>query len=535
MVSLRGDFAYGADPPCRWQTGLRADQMLRRSQTMPGAALQPLARDDVTAQPWSSRQLAVLLLIVLCGTALRLFHVQLWSFGDDEVRTWQGITAAAGGPMGVLSGEQGHHPLVLMGLRWLLDTGLLPFHGEGWLRLPFVFAGVTTVPLLALTGRQLVGDNRVALVAAALLAVHPWHVALSQTAAPRVFMLLFALGALGAALAKGGRRAWWRHVVCALGAVLAIGSDAGGWLLLPMLAAGWLARSWPLVRGRVAIGYAVVWLGVPLLPALGLQWSAGSLGSGGAPSSDVLAALLEVVRWPVVILASAALFVWRPVPLLHALVLASPLVSVSLADWAGVPIAIDALVIVLPVLLLLAAQTCWRCFDLVRAGVATEGRGAALAAALVPVALSLSLLVDSCLHVTAYEGQRPPWRLASRLATDASEPHGVLVGTASGWSSLVFYLRRNHWRGLVADPHPGTWVEALDLTDPAAALTLLLAGANGKAVMLVLLRSELASIDADPAAKALLSNSFRPVEVLATAFRAGQASLFVFRAIDSAR
>lgn len=94
----------------------------------------------------------------------------------------------------MLASERGNYPVVFFGLRWLMELGGLPSSGEGWLRLPFAFFGILCVPMLALVGDLLVG-RRTALLAAALLAVHPWHLEISQSARGVGVALFFACSA----------------------------------------------------------------------------------------------------------------------------------------------------------------------------------------------------------------------------------------------------------------------------------------------------------------------------------------------------
>lgn len=483
--------------------------------------------------PWTQRQLAVLLGLVVIAAVLRLLRVEAWSFGGSEVATWAAMTRPFAGSAGI-EDPYALHPLVVMLMRALLDTGVLPFADEAWLRLPFVFAGITAVPVMALTGKRLLGDPRMALVATGLLAVHPWHVATSQSATPVGVSLLFALAALGAAPAPGSGRPYLRWVTSVLCALLAIGCHPGGWLVLPMLVAKAVADAWPRLATSARIAAVVGLFAAPLLPLLGLLWSGWSLTGGAGAAVDPFAACVEAVGWPTLVLASAAYLVVRPLPATVAFDGAAAVLALCFVALVGVPIAAEAVVVVLPGLLFLATLTCWHTFQFVRAGLAVERRLVTAASALVLATLVLTLLVDSVLYLTVHEGRRPRWREAAALTGDAvASRRGILVGAGSGWPSLTYYLRPNHWRDLRIDPHPRKRVVPLALAAPATDLTELLAMAHGEVVFLVLRGWEFAAVEAEPAAKAQLWASFRLVEVMATPLHGGEESLYLFRSLEA--
>lgn len=177
-----------------------------------------------------------------------------------------GLQPPLGADAGFYAAPESRAPLLHLLLRALVDHGLLPSLGEGSLRLPFVFFGLLTVPVLGLVLRRWCGPG-VALAAAVLLAFHPLHVQASQTAATPVMVPL--LGLLAAAAFHGERPRWF-----AGGAALLAGlADPLGY------AAAWTAWRRP---GRGAVVRALPWL------ALGL------LLLGGA---------LPAWRWPLLVLA----------------------------------------------------------------------------------------------------------------------------------------------------------------------------------------------------------------------------------------
>ena len=481
---------------------------------------------------WSGRELLVLFAITGVAAALRLFRIEQWSVSATEAATWRSITQPMDGASGILAGEAGPYPLVPLALRWLIDVGLLPFHGEGWLRLPFAFAGIVAVPLAALVA-NLVAARGAALLAAGLLAVHPWHVAQSQTADPAGIALLFSLGSMAAAVAGRGASRWPYRLLCAFGAMLTLLTHAAGWLLLFLLAAGWVASRWPAAspRGRRLLAGALL-LGL-LLPPLAVA-AVGPLD--GAPVEvvgEALRSFAEALGVPLLIVAVASMALWRPAPGRVLLGVLTPIAAACLAEALGFRTGPDVLLFLLPPFLLLAAVAMLRCFELVRAGLPGGPRPAVAAAALAPFALGCSLLVDTVLYSVAHQGFRPPWRLAAGATLNrVGTGRGLLVGAAVGWPNLNFYLRPNHWRGSATDPHPGIRVAALDLADPIAALRELVAAARGASVAVALRCDEVDRVDALPAGKALLRRSFRLERVLPCPLDMRDETLYVFRAVD---
>src|SRR5262249_22530340 len=79
----------------------------------------------------------------------------------------------------------GHPPLQYL-VGWLVGGAHAT---EGWLRTPFVAAGVAGVVATGYLGRRLLGTST-GLLAAALLAISPLHVELSQLARPYAFLVL---------------------------------------------------------------------------------------------------------------------------------------------------------------------------------------------------------------------------------------------------------------------------------------------------------------------------------------------------------
>ncbi len=97
---------------------------------------------------WPRADLAWLVGITAVAALLRLYRLEQWSLSVDEAETWRAATESLADSPGLLARTTDLHPLCYVSLRLLLDNGVLPFHGEGWLRVPFTFVGILTVPLL---------------------------------------------------------------------------------------------------------------------------------------------------------------------------------------------------------------------------------------------------------------------------------------------------------------------------------------------------------------------------------------------------
>lgn len=133
-----------------------------------------------------------LLGITVLASFLRLYRIGEWSFWVDEAHTFRDATSD------FAQFRQSHvarYPLSFLLLRGML--WILPSTGEGWLRLPFAFFGIATVPALAFVARGMVGRTA-ALLAATLLAMSPWHIYWSQNCRSYAMVCFLAVLAMGA-------------------------------------------------------------------------------------------------------------------------------------------------------------------------------------------------------------------------------------------------------------------------------------------------------------------------------------------------
>lgn len=102
-------------------------------------------------------------------------------------------------------------------------------------RLPAALAGTLSVPAMYTVGALLFRSRRSGLIAAAMLAISPWHLQFTR-AAREVAFLLLALLLLAAALLAAVHTASWLYIGAAGAALLAIYSYPGGPLIAPALA-----------------------------------------------------------------------------------------------------------------------------------------------------------------------------------------------------------------------------------------------------------------------------------------------------------
>ncbi len=149
--------------------------------------------------PARRRRRGLLLLVVAAAAALRLVPLGLDSFWLDEATT----ARASGLPFGdmlVDRARAGHPPLFFV-LTWLLTR--LPGPDELLLRLPAALAGVGAVWVLYRLTEALAGRGA-ALLAAALLAVHPQQLELASMA--RAYAVVALVGLASSWLLVAGEK-----------------------------------------------------------------------------------------------------------------------------------------------------------------------------------------------------------------------------------------------------------------------------------------------------------------------------------------
>ena len=140
-------------------------------------------------------QLLLLLAITLVAAALRFYKLGAWSFWIDELYTIGRIQAHYSSLESALRNIPPHVNWVptslLISALAIRDLGV----SEWSARLVPALIGVVSIPVLYLPTRRILGVG-VALVAALLLAISPWHLFWSQNARFYTALMLFSMLAL---------------------------------------------------------------------------------------------------------------------------------------------------------------------------------------------------------------------------------------------------------------------------------------------------------------------------------------------------
>lgn len=257
-----------------------------------------------------------LLLILLAGTLLRIWGLAGLIWEEDELYTLRdsadlGAEAAAGGAPGIAA-----RPLYYLFQHLLL--GIFP-PTKVFLRLPPLVFGVAGIWATWHLGRTAFG-RRAGLVAAALVAVSPWHLYASQFA--RYWSLVYLLAALafGGLIAAIESDQRGRYIVAAVTIVLGMATHPT--FLFP-LAGAVVALHLVDSHGRFGLirptGAAVRWLWLPTLAATAI----------GFVALKLLARPESLQNWSTRGIAAS----FRLVP--------------AMVQWAGVPIVIGAMASVL--------------------------------------------------------------------------------------------------------------------------------------------------------------------------------------------
>jgi hypothetical protein len=429
-------------------------------------------RTILTEGTFSPRQAWILLGITVLAALLRFTGLGTWSLWVDEAHTWRDATMPLGGQLGFLAQQRAMYPLSFLLLRGLMSLGLLGGGTEEWLRLPFAFCGILTVPVLAYFGARVVG-RRAALLASFFLAICPWHIYWSQNARGYVMVPFFVI--MGTIQfwrgCERGRR--WPIVLGLLNIIVGGLFHPTAFAMLPTLI------FYPLLR-RVRRFGRWFWLpiggGLLLLvvaPALVAKLSPYDdfLRSKGAGSVTHLATTSAYYfRVPLILIAtaSAALLFWSE--------LRNRVVFLS--TWALFPLLLLAAVgssvaqvtaryafAALPAFLLLAAAGSVRFAQLV--GQAVGPRRAAerlLPAIVLPAVLAADFLSYDFLYFRHQHGDRARWREATAIVQKLANSRPIRVLTTNQPSTL-YYLDPQFYRdpkAMRGEPRPGLEVIGIE-------------------------------------------------------------------------
>lgn len=371
----------------------------------------PLPHPPAAAVPsWTPRAAAALLGLTLAAAALRLAGIGSWAYAESEALGWLWLAEPLGAALP--APPQRLAPAGWLALHALVDAGLLPLRGEGWARLPAALAGTCAVPLLALAVRPY-GGVGAALLAAALVAVHPAALAASQALDPA--MLAAVLGLAAAAAMRTRRLA----IAAALALLAAATSPGAIGLPVAML----LLALPPQSHRRVAA-------------ALGGLAFAAALAGLGASMLPLVA--FAAVGWPIAP---------RPLRVVVGAVALGAAVA-GRTEGGGFAVAVAV-----PALAALSALGLRELAAAVRAGFAAPARLQALAVAAPATVVFTWLLVDAFLYANVHQGGRSPWRRAADALWDAADrAPAVAVAAGAGEPSLRAYLRPGPGQGVVVLP-----------------------------------------------------------------------------------
>jgi len=251
----------------------------RASGALPGAA--PASRMQAGFLAW-------LALITAAAAALRLAHLGIQILGDDELHVLAAVTTRTLAQIpATVRGTDFGIPLALLYRAW---AAWLPLD-EWTLRAPMLACGILTPALAAGLARRFVSD-RIALLFAMLLAVHPLFIFYSRFVRPYALCLVLLLGVLwlldrwalerrrgplAGAAACAALACWFQPL-----AVIAV-----AFLFLGALLAEWIPRRAPapgrplaLAAAGVAALLATLALYGPALPELIRQFVVGKVGRG---------------------------------------------------------------------------------------------------------------------------------------------------------------------------------------------------------------------------------------------------------------
>lgn len=214
------------------------------------------------------RRRLMLFLITALGAAVRLLYLGDKSFWTDEGASFVIVHQNWESFWHTIFAHEANASLYYLILHFWLRLG----NSEFVIRLLSVVAGVATLPIVYLIGEQIY-ERRVGLLAAALLVVHPAHVAYSQEARGYSFVVLFASLSgyffVRAIETPAGNWLWWYSVTTVLAiychsfALLVVAAQLTSLAFLPFREIPW--------RGLLFSLAAVALFTAPLLLLIGSQ------------------------------------------------------------------------------------------------------------------------------------------------------------------------------------------------------------------------------------------------------------------------
>ncbi len=425
----------------RYQRHLVASLLPKSSPKPPPVVA---SKDPVALQRWHWLALAG---VTVLAAWLRLACVGDWSLWIDEAHTWRDATMPFAD---FLDSDRKYYPLTFLLARALLALGWISQEASS-LRLPFVWLGIVTVPLMGLCGRRLVGTTA-AVVAALLLAIDPWHVYWSQNARGYVVVVLAAVVATDLALAYLQQNRL-RDLVLLWGAigVGTLSHPTGVLFAFGFLA--FLAVRHRELNWRTASTVAVVAIVIlTLTPWLVRNFTPfeGFVRSKSTPSLlHFLQTTGYYFRPIVLVMAVVGLGLLRHVggrdrAFLLGWLVAVPLLVLSVIGATEVQVTARYAICILPIVTWLCA------FAAMRVGRAVLAAPTATRWARVAMAAVLPLLVggDHGLGLVGYysaqHGQRARWNEASAFLLAEAAGRPVRVSSVNH-PTMLYYLRPGAW------------------------------------------------------------------------------------------
>ena len=128
----------------------------------------------------------LILLILLTGLLLRLYHLDAQSFFYDEAVQYDIANKSLSYIASMAYVDERIPPGTFLPLHFWLMIDKSDF----FVRLLFALIGVANIWVIYLLGRELIND-RVGILSALLMAINPFHIWYSQDARPYVFLMLF--------------------------------------------------------------------------------------------------------------------------------------------------------------------------------------------------------------------------------------------------------------------------------------------------------------------------------------------------------
>jgi hypothetical protein len=427
------------------------------------------------ARPWSpaaiDRSTWLLIAITVVGGALRFATLTAQSLWLDESQAVHEVGLSFGAMLHAWRGYEGNPPLYLiLGWIWTRIFG----NGDAGLRSLSAVLGVGVIPLIYLSGRELV-SRRAGLVAAAFAAVNPFLIWYSQEAREYMLLVFTCAGSLWffARAWRGGQRRdliWW-----------AVFSGLG---LLTQYFAGFLVAA----------------EGILLVYRLRSRASVVALAAMGALEAALIPHVTALLSRPPEFIVSVPLSVrLQQVPvsfamntlyqtgivtygLIGAAALAAVVIALLVAGaeerelrGAGLAALLAGIVLIVPLLLALGGHDdyiargllpAWAPLAVAIAAAATAARarvaGAALAVVMLAVFIYAGVRIDGDPSL-----KKVDWRGVGAALGPARRPRAIVVVSSDGifaTAPLSLYLPGVAWAGPGPAPMPATaTVSELDL------------------------------------------------------------------------